>query len=1049
MNCSYGTNQKLQFKHLTVDQGLSHSAINAIIKDRFNFMWFAATHGLNKYDGYNFEIFEYSLYDSCSLPQSIVRDLYEDSQGILWIATGSGLSRYNREQNNFINYYPDSSKENILGSFVQAICEDNSGQLWVATTTGINLYNRKTDNFTQFNYILQKLIPSASMNPKGEILSDKHGNLWISNMQYGLLRFNIGSKTFKQYALPDGKSSTKLVTSLQINDDILWIGTMGSGLYKFNTQDENGGQIVQYKNNPKDPNSIISNDINSLFYESENKIWVGTINFGLELFNPKTGIFVHNLHDGNNPTTLNNNSIFSIYKDSSKNLWVGTYAGGVNVSYANLPKIELYRGGSGNDNSLNCNNVTSFIEDKKGNIWIGTDGGGLIYFNRLENSFTNFSTKNSNLNSDAIHRINYDNQGNLWLSAWQGGISKFNRSDKSFKAITMANGLPDDEVMTFIIDKKNRFWAGCFYSGLVLLDNEGRVKQIYNQNNSKLSNINIRCLYENFKGDIFVGTDGGLFIFNPQNESFKSYYKQPIIKNSLTSNQIFAITEQDTGLYWLGTSYGLIRFDSEKERFTYFLKEDGLPSNMIVGLIFDKNGKLWISTDKGLARMDINTKNIKAYSISDGLQGSLFNNNSVYMTSKHELFFGGTNGFNIINPDSLKENNEIPPIVFTDFQIFNKQVAIGKDSPLKKDISMIKTIDLSYKESVFSIGFAALSYEAPEHNNYAYKMDGFDNDWIYAGNNRTATYTNLSPGEYTFRVKASNNDGVWNEKGNSIQIFIHPPFWQMNWFRILVILIILSGVLTYHQMRVNSEKSRNKQLEEHVSERTKELKALNDELESFAYSVSHDLRTPLRTITGFTEIIVQDYSKELSNDVKQYFRKINMAGMRMGLLIEDLLKLTRIGRIEMDVSLISLSTLVHEVYDNYRLAEPERRVSIKIQPGINVMADKRLVRILLDNLIQNAWKYTKYEPEAQIEFGQSGDQTNPAYYIRDNGVGFDMNFAGKLFHPFVRLHNENEFEGTGIGLATVKRIVDRHNGKIWVKSTLNQGTSVFFTLGRA
>ena len=1042
--------QKLKFKHLTVDQGLSHAWILDILKDKHNFMWFAAANGLNKYDGYNFEVFQHSIYDSFSIPQSLVSDLFEDSQGIIWIATGDGLSRYNREQNNFQNYYPDSTSKSILGRVIQTINEDNQGRIWVSTADGVNLYHRDTDSFTQFSYESQNLQRIAPTNLSGDMIADKNDNLWIGTVEYGLIKFNISDETFKQYFLgnyDEKMRSTSSVTSIEMAGDELWIGTLGNGLIKFDTRYKNGGNIVQYKHDPRNPASLSNDNVLSLLYISENKIWIGTENYGLDLFNPKTEKFLHHLPDSNYPYCLNNGSIYSLYADSSDNLWVGTYAGGINVSFVNHGNIELYRGGFGTENSISNNVITQFLEDKKGNLWIGTDGGGLNYLDRERNTYKNYTTKNSNLKSDAIQTIAFDSKGNLWVSAWEGGINRFNELTGRFYSITTADGLPDNNVISFLIDSKERIWIGCFFSGLVLLDNNYRIQKIYNHKNSGLKEESVRLLREDSKRNIFIGTDNGMFIFNPEDDSFKKYLKNPEDINSISSNQVYAIAEQKNGIIWFGTSYGLNRFDLAKEEFVRFYKEDGLPSNMVVGLVFDYNGHLWISTDKGLARMDVERRKFKTYSISDGLQGNQFNINSNYRTSRNEILFGGTNGFNVFHPDSLKENMEMPPVVFTDFQIFNKPVMIGKDEPLKKHISVAQSIEMSHKESVFSLSFSALSYEAPEQNQYAYKMEGFDRDWIFAGNHRDVTYTNLSPGKYTFRVKASNNDGIWNETGTSISIYIHPPFWQTVWFRIIIIFLIFAIVATFHITRINIEKTRNRQLENRVKNRTRKLKELNDELESFTYSVSHDLRTPLRTITGFSDIIEQDYIEGLSEDVKKYFNKIKSAGLLMGLLIEDLLKLTRIGQVEMEMSHLSMSTLVQEIYDNLRLTEPEQNVNFKIQSGVTAVADKQLVRILLDNLIQNAWKYTKNESDAQIEFGKINDKDKSAFYVRDNGVGFDMNFADKLFQPFIRLHKENEFEGTGVGLATVKRIIDRHGGEIWAESVVDQGTTIFFNFG--
>lgn len=1042
-------NHKIKFKHLTVDQGLSHTWIIDILKDSRNFMWFAAANGLNKYDGYKFEVFQHTHDDITSLPQSLVTDLFEDSQGVIWIATGEGLSRYNRDTNNFRNYYPDSSSTSILGRMIQAIVEDSKGRLWISTSLGLNLYHRETDDFTRFRYGSQNIQQIAPVSPIGAILSDEQNILWIGTLDHGLIRFDTNTKTFVQYILGDNSKSARSnssVTSLQLEGNNLWVGTLGNGLFKFDIRFTKGNKVVQYKHDPHNPESLSNDNVMSLLYQSKDKIWVGTENYGLDLFNSQTGKFLHHLPESNNPYSLNNGSIYSLYSDSSNNLWVGTYSGGVNVSFVNLQDFEVYRGIAETKNSMNCNIVTSFIEDKQDNLWIGTDGGGLNYMDRDNNTFKVYSSENTNLKSDAIQSFAYDSKGNLWLSAWEGGISRFDKSDTKFYSISTENGLPDNNVISFLIDSEDRIWAGCFFSGLVLLNKNHRVEKIYNHTNSGLQNESVRILHQDKNKNIIIGTDEGIFFFNPVKDTFKWYKKNPNNPNSLSGNQIYAITEQRNGIFWFGTGFGLNRFDPVTEKFSHFYKENGLPSNRIVGLIFDHNDDLWISTDKGIAKMDIEKKVFKTYTISDGLQGNQFNINSQYRTNRNEILFGGKNGFNLFHPDSLKKNTAPPQVVLTDFQIFNRAVNIGEDEPLKKHISVAESIDLSYKESVFSFSFSALSYEAPECNQYAYMMEGFDEDWIYAGNNRHTTYTNLSPGKYIFKVKASNNDGVWNEKGASIKIYIHPPFWQTVWFRVFMILLILGIIAIFHLFRINIEKSRSRRLERRVQERTQKLKALNDELESFAYSVSHDLRAPLRSITGFSDIIEEDYSSSLPEDVKKYLIKIKTAGLRMGFLIEDLLKLTRIRRVEMEIRQINLSDIVQQIVKHLKSTDPDRKVNFKIQSNVTAVADKQLAKILLENLINNAWKYTSNESEANIEFGVNNDKSKTVYFVSDNGVGFDMQYADKLYIPFMRLHKEKEFEGTGIGLATVKRIIDRHGGNIWAQSEPGKGTIIFFSL---
>ncbi|MEJ2053379.1 MAG: two-component regulator propeller domain-containing protein [Calditrichaceae bacterium] len=402
--------QKLRFKHLTVDQGLSHTGVFDILKDKYNFMWFATANGLNKYDGYEFEVFQHSSTDSNSLSQSLISDLFEDSNGTLWIATGDGLSRFNRARNNFKNYYPDSSLNSILGRIIQTIVEDDQGRIWVATTQGLNLYHPETDSFTRFGYADQGFEQISIESPRGDMLADG-GTIWIGTLEYSLIKFDIKKKKFKQY-IPgkynENNRSDNSVTSLEKSGNILWIGTLGNGLFKLNLSKNEDVRFFQYKHDPANPNSLNNDNIMDLLIESESKIWIGTINYGLDLFNPQEGVFLHNMPDRNIPSSLNNGSIFSIYVDDAKNIWVGTYAGGVNVSYVNLQNIQLYRDVGGTKNSMSGNMVTSFLEDKKGNLWVGTDGGGLNYLNRKDNTFKKYSTRNTNLNSDAIHSLSYD-----------------------------------------------------------------------------------------------------------------------------------------------------------------------------------------------------------------------------------------------------------------------------------------------------------------------------------------------------------------------------------------------------------------------------------------------------------------------------------------------------------------------------------------------------------------------------------------------------------------------------------------------------------------
>jgi signal transduction histidine kinase len=411
------------------------------------------------------------------------------------------------------------------------------------------------------------------------------------------------------------------------------------------------------------------------------------------------------------------------------------------------------------------------------------------------------------------------------------------------------------------------------------------------------------------------------------------------------------------------------------------------------------------------------------------------------------MFFGGSEGFNAFFPENIRDNPYVPPVVLTDFQLFNKPVAIGKDSPLKKAINVADQITLRYDQNVFRLRFAALSFAQPQENRYAYKLEGFDDDWRSTdAGDHSATYTRLAPGNYTFRVKASNNDGVWNEQGTSIKITVIPPWWLTWWFRSALIATVLAMVITGHRLRTRQINKRSEALERLVADRTTELQAANQELETFSYSVSHDLRAPLRSIDGFSRILLEDYANKLDDEGKDSLKRVRAASQRMGRLIDDLLQLARHSRSEMHCEPVDLSALAQTIAGELKLTAPDRPVEFAIAPGLVAHADGTLLRAVLENLLGNAWKFTGKQPSARIEFGATTRAGQPSFFVRDNGAGFDMKYASKLFGTFQRLHSPADFPGTGIGLATVQRIIHRHGGRVWAESEVGHGATFYFSL---
>jgi signal transduction histidine kinase len=401
----------------------------------------------------------------------------------------------------------------------------------------------------------------------------------------------------------------------------------------------------------------------------------------------------------------------------------------------------------------------------------------------------------------------------------------------------------------------------------------------------------------------------------------------------------------------------------------------------------------------------------------------------------------------MIYPGKITENRNVPDILITDLLVFNRPSKTGtKNPPSDVHISPADPVTLSFEQSVFTLYFSAMDYTMPEKNRYAYMLEGFDGDWNDAGTRRSATYTNIDPGKYVFRVKGSNNDGVWNETGASLRITIRPPFWRAWWFQGAGLLALAGMVFFSYKMRTARMRARNRELEQRVAERTIQLETTNRELEAFTYSVSHDLRAPLRGMAGFSQMLLDDYSEKIDGRGKDYLQRIQAAGHRMGNLIDDLLKLSRLTRSEMHFTWVNLSELAESIMQEHLKANPERRMAVSVARGLMVEGDAPLLDVMLRNLIGNAWKFTSRTPDATIEFGAAQKDGTTVYHIRDNGVGFDQAYSEKLFEVFQRQHAD--FEGTGIGLATVRRVVHRHGGQIWAEGVVGKGAAFFFTLGR-
>ncbi|MEO8562715.1 MAG: two-component regulator propeller domain-containing protein [bacterium] len=777
--------QRLQFSKLTADDGLSGPWVPSIIQDARGFMWFGTRRGLDRYDGYSIANYRHLRTDSTSLPDNYIEFLREDRDNTLWVGTRKGVSRFDRAHDRFQTYLVGPGAE---GRPALSMLHTKAGATWLGTDEGLYQFDRATGKSTRYAGD-----DAAKLTGKQIVVlsEDRRGHLWIGTKEVGVVELDPVSGTTRAHlaggGVAGGLPDLEIRGIIEDESGMMWIATYHGGLVRL---DPGSGAVTRYQHDPSNPRSLNLNAIQSIARAGSDGLWVALENGGLDHFDIASGTFQHNIYDANNPTGLNNNSIWSIYEDQAGTVWAGTFAGGVNIAKRNSEAIRTYRSVPGDASSLSVNSVLGFAQDSSGHVWVATDGGGVNRFDVATGKFTRFTSKNSALNVDAVLAVATEPSGVLWLGTWDGGITRFDPAANTFTPYTSKNSnLPDNNIFAMHVDRRGRIWVGSWHAGLLLFDKATKSFTTYPIGTTGTSQSEIWSITELRDGRLALGTrESGLRIFDPESRTMVAFQNDPKDHNSITSDEVRAIYEGESNVLWIGTGEGLDRLDVGTKQVTHFTSADGIVGASVSGIAPDDEGNLWLSTDQGITRFNPTLKKGSQFTKADGLQGRDFNPRSYFRTRTGALLFGGNAGLSVIQPSQLAQNTRIPPVVLTGFQLMSKPVAIGTEgSPLETAIGETKKLTLSYKQSVFTFEFAALDYTAPAKNQYAYKLDGFDTEWRDVGNERTAVYTNLPPGKYTFHVKGTNNDGLWNEKGASLDLVITPPFWKTWWFRLFLV----------------------------------------------------------------------------------------------------------------------------------------------------------------------------------------------------------------------------------------------------------------------
>lgn len=1008
---------QFHFRHYNIENGISSNNISSILQDQKGFIWISTDNGLSRFDGNQFTFYQKSNPLYSNLHANSINTICETTDKELWLGTDNGVFIYNQVKDTFTPFVKQTSDKTSITSWITHIIQDKAGNIWIAThKQGIFLFNTQTDKLTQFE------IPQND-NIVTRILNDEQNNIWLSG-PYQLCKLNKVNNTFETYAIEEKTESIYSMALWEDSSNHIWIGTWDKGLWKLDPRTK---QVEKYLTGEKGKGIL---HIHSILEYSPELLLIGSDD-GLTIFNPVTHeSFLYDNY-GDSEKSLSDKFIYPILKDREGGVWIGTYYNG--ISYL-PPYCGQFNGYSESSDIpyFNSRIISRFCEDENGNIWIASDDSGLSCFNPSTMQFIDFNGREK-LNKHNLHALCIVGK-DLWIGTYGDGIQVLNAQTGKIKNYNTTNGLDENSIYSIFKDSQGQIWTGSM-NGICQYDAQ---KQRFTL--IKYLEALVIEIAEDAKGNFWIATQGkGLFRYSPQKN--KEWEKYGLEKgfNSLTVNHLCINKDNEI---WVATSEGLYLYNPLKDVFTY---QPLRHPNECINAILEGEDCLWLTTAKGLVKYTPATQETQIFTKSDGLQSEAFIMASALKTRNGEFYIGSINGFNTFYPHQLKLNTQKPNVVLTSLEIFNQKIETQKDGILPEAIDHLKEIHLSYKDNVITLNYAALSYCTPQKNQYAYMLEGFDKGWNYVGSQHSTTYTNLPAGTYTFRVKASNNDNIWNEEGTSIRIIVHPPFYLSLPFKIGYVLLFLLalGLLLRYVIR-RSEKKHAKAIDELNSKKEIEI---HEAKINFFTMIAHEIRTPVSLIIGPLEKIMQ--STHIPINERQELEIIDRNSQRLLFLVNQLLDFRKVEQkeIRMKFTSQSIKELMQAVCERFSPTLQQNGVSFSVtypDEHFHADVDKEALTKVLSNLLTNANKYT--QSRIEVRFQEHPERQTFSIEVKDNGKGMNEEELKKIFKPFYQA-SENK-PGTGIGLSIVKGIVEAHHGQVNVTSQPGKGSSFIITLPR-
>lgn len=1041
---------RVQLDESLRDQGVG--AIKAIAQDTTGFIWIGAEYGLVRYDGNQFTRYAANPGNPRALVSNYINDLKIDLHGHMWIATDKGLHVYRPATDDFDSLWPSNYNKSSLRVAAIAVTQEN--HLILALDDGVAIVPPTRDHIQFVNTPPQEHSGPVSVQT---VFVDRDNRIWLGTKGAGTATFDQQTHQFHFYRRdptdPHSIVSDNITAIDQDQQGNLWFGAYSGGLSRLQAE---ANVFRNYLYDPNDPKSIADNAIWDIFTDKKGNIWIATDHGGLARYNSKTDGFDYVRNQAYNINSLSSNQVRALYEDIQGNLWVGLFPNGLNYYNRAGEQFVNYRHQPDNPSSISHNATLSFFEDRRGTLWVGTEDG-LNAFHREAGIFHRHMRDPHDphaLQASPILSLEEDRHGNLWVGTWSGGVHRMDAQTGHFHQYSYRerdpSSLSNNFVWAMTKDLRGRLWLGTEGGGLNLYQEDTdsfRSFKHHANNPQSISSDFIWTMMTDSRGDIWIGTTAGLSRFDPDKMIFDNFSGDTDKAKPFPGERVRSFLEDDKGRIWIGTQDdGFYIYHPDTGDFTHYSDKTALPALYVTGFVQDSSGMVWASTTNGLVHINPETMAMTLYNKSHGLAGNNFNREANFIDTDGTIYFGSSDGFSEFHPENLQRETRLLPMVITNFRIFNQPVSIGADgSPLDQAIWLTRELVLDHTHNMFSFEFSALEFRQGLHQEYAYKMEGFDQDWMYLGQERSATFTNLNPGRYTFKVKTGVND-EWRDDIAQIRVTILPAPWKTPWaYALYVILAVALMVLIANtkikQVELASEREINR-----------ELKNLNNIKDSFLANTSHELRTPLNGIIGIAENL-SDHFAGTDDYAAHHLHLIASSGKRLANLINDILDYSKLANRNLELyqkptDMHTITETVFTLLAPLAANKPIQLVNEFTKDSPLVMADENRLQQILINLVGNGLKYSD---QGAVSVGMTVKDTTAEIYVADSGIGIVAEQTEEVFEAFSQIQssNERQYGGTGLGLAITRQLVELHGGTIRVESSQGQGSRFIFTLAIA